>query len=217
MTHAAALTIKGVALAHSITTARGTWKRRRGVLLRLTDDEGRVGLGEATPLPGYSPDDADASARAITSLAPRLSHGTLEIPADFDAALAGLPCARFALETALADLEAQRRGTSVAAVLAGGPALQDAPCSGLVDLGATVYSRAARRTPTLLASFAGHESAAVRQHLAEANINAPAGSFYAIEASRRIGLGDDGALRIGVAPYTDDEDVDRLLAALATL
>ena len=95
--------------------------------------------------------------------------------------------------------------------------LRDRIESGLVNLGATVYSRAARRTPTLLASFAGHESAAVRQHLAEANINAPAGSFYALEASRRIGLGDDGALRIGVAPYTDDEDVDRLLAALATL
>ncbi len=89
--------------------------------------------------------------------------------------------------------------------------------AGLVEVGATVYSRAARRTPTLLASFPGHDSAAVRQHLAEANINAPAGCFYAVEASRRLGLADGGALRLGVAPYTDDDDVDRLLAALATL
>jgi len=89
--------------------------------------------------------------------------------------------------------------------------------TGLVDLGATVYSRAAHRTPTLLASFEGHDSTAVRKHLAEADINAPAGCFYAVEASRRLGLGDGGALRLGVAPYTDDEDVDRLLAALATL
>ena len=46
-------------------------------------------------------------------------------------------------------------------------------------------------------------------------VNAPAGHFYALEASRWLGLGDEGGLRIGVAPYTDDEDVDRLLAALA--
>ena len=44
--------------------------------------------------------------------------------------------------------------------------------------------------------------------------NAPAGSCYAIEASRHLGLGDAGGLRVGVAPYTDDADVDRLLAAL---
>ena len=45
-------------------------------------------------------------------------------------------------------------------------------------------------------------------------MNAPAGSFYAIEASRRLGLGDGGALRVGLAPYVDDSDVDRLLAGL---
>ena len=45
-------------------------------------------------------------------------------------------------------------------------------------------------------------------------MNAPAGSFYALEASRRLGLGDTGGLRIGLAPYTDDEDVDRLLRSL---
>ncbi len=88
---------------------------------------------------------------------------------------------------------------------------------GLLDLGATVYSRAARRTPTLLAAVPGHDSGAVRQHLADAGINAPAGSFYALEASRRMGLGDTGALRLGVAPYTSDEDVDRLLASLGDL
>jgi selenocysteine lyase/cysteine desulfurase len=45
-------------------------------------------------------------------------------------------------------------------------------------------------------------------------VNAPAGAFYALEASRRLGLGDTGALRVGLAPYVDDQDVDRLLAAL---
>jgi cysteine desulfurase family protein (TIGR01976 family) len=80
--------------------------------------------------------------------------------------------------------------------------------------GVTVHSRAARRTPTLLATFADRDPQEVRRALARHNVNAPAGSFYAYEASRRLGLGSSGGLRIGLAPYTDDRDVDRLLGAL---
>jgi cysteine desulfurase family protein (TIGR01976 family) len=80
--------------------------------------------------------------------------------------------------------------------------------------GVTLYSRAARRTPTLLATFADHDPQVVRRHLASRNVNAPAGSFYAYEASRRLGLGSAGGLRIGLAPYNDDRDIDRLVDAL---
>ncbi|PAK26818.1 cysteine desulfurase-like protein [Streptomyces sp. alain-838] len=89
---------------------------------------------------------------------------------------------------------------------------------GLADLGGiTVYSRAARRTPTLLFTVEGLRPAEVYRQLAERGIDAPAGSFYALEASRRLGLGDEGAVRVGLAPYTDADDVDRLLTALGTL
>ena len=60
-----------------------------------------------------------------------------------------------------------------------------------------------RRTPTLLATFAGHEASEVTKRLAEAQVLAPSGNFYALEASRRLGLGDAGGLRVGLAPYTD--------------
>jgi cysteine desulfurase family protein (TIGR01976 family) len=80
--------------------------------------------------------------------------------------------------------------------------------------GVTLHSRAQRRTPTLLATFAHREPADVRRALAARNVNAPAGSFYAYEASRRLGLGSEGGLRIGLAPYNDDRDVDRLLEGL---
>jgi cysteine desulfurase family protein (TIGR01976 family) len=80
--------------------------------------------------------------------------------------------------------------------------------------GVRIWSRAARRTPTLLATFAGHSSYDVSRHLAEHGVNAPAGSFYAYEASRVMGLDDAGGVRIGLAPYNDDADVDRLLKAL---
>ena len=88
--------------------------------------------------------------------------------------------------------------------------------AGLQQLpGVRIHSRAARRTPTLLATFAGRDAAEVSAVLAKHDVNAPAGSFYAYEASRRLGLGEAGGLRIGLAPYNDADDVDRLLCALA--
>lgn len=87
--------------------------------------------------------------------------------------------------------------------------------SGLAELpGVTVHSRARHRTPTLLVTFDGRDAGQAYQFLAERNVNTPAGNFYALEPSRRLGLGDAGGLRIGLAPYTDAGDVDRLLAAL---
>jgi cysteine desulfurase family protein (TIGR01976 family) len=84
---------------------------------------------------------------------------------------------------------------------------------GLPEL--TLWSRAARRTPTLLLTFERHSTADAYRFLAELGINAPAGSFYALEASRRLGLGNAGGLRIGLAPYSTVEEVDRLLEGLA--
>lgn len=81
--------------------------------------------------------------------------------------------------------------------------------------GLTLYSRAARRTPTLLVTSDRVDAQTLRLRLATDGVNAPAGSFYAIEPSRRLGLGDAGGLRIGLAPYSDAEDVDRLLRSLA--
>ena len=80
--------------------------------------------------------------------------------------------------------------------------------------GAAVHSRARRRTPTLLVTLDGVDMGEAHRFLGERGVNAPAGSFYAIEASRHLGLGDAGGLRIGLAPYTTEDDVDRLLDGL---
>ncbi|WP_405458755.1 cysteine desulfurase-like protein [Streptomyces sp. NBC_00101] len=88
--------------------------------------------------------------------------------------------------------------------------------TGLAALdGITVRSRAALRTPTLLLTFPGRSAADASRHLAARGVDAPAGSFYALEASRHLGLGDGGGLRVGLAPYSSEEDADRLLDALA--
>ncbi|WP_122816418.1 cysteine desulfurase-like protein [Nocardioides pantholopis] len=83
--------------------------------------------------------------------------------------------------------------------------------------GITLNSDPVRRTPTVFFSLAGRENREVQEHLAAAGVNAPASGFYAIEASRWLGLGDAGAVRAGLAPYTNVEDVDRLVAGVAEL
>jgi cysteine desulfurase family protein (TIGR01976 family) len=88
---------------------------------------------------------------------------------------------------------------------------------GLAELGADVvlHSRAARRTPTLLVTFPGRRSADAARFLAERQVLAPAGFFYAAQAQQRLALQDDAALRIGLAATTDESDVQRLLDGLA--
>ena len=79
----------------------------------------------------------------------------------------------------------------------------------------TIHSRAARRTPTLLLTVARRDAAELSATLARHDINAPAGSFYAYEASRRLGLGEAGGVRVGLAPYNTAEEVDRLIRVLS--
>ena len=109
----------------------------------------------------------------------------------------------------------ERLVASMAAVEQHEDRLRERLEQGLIALpGVTLWSRAKRRTPTLLLTFDGRDAAEAYRFLAGRGINAPAGSFYAIEVSRHLGLGDAGGLRLGLAPYSDDSDVDRLLAAL---
>ena len=94
--------------------------------------------------------------------------------------------------------------------------LRDRLEAGLATLpGVTVYSRAAERTPTVLLGFAGRPAADATEFLFERGILAPSGSFYALEASQHLGLGESGALRIGLAPYSTPGEIDALLAAIA--
>jgi cysteine desulfurase family protein (TIGR01976 family) len=74
-----------------------------------------------------------------------------------------------------------------------------------------------RRTPTTLFTLRDTAPAEVYRALAERGVNAPAGTFYAYECARVLGIEDTGAVRAGIAPYTDKSDVDRLLEAVADL
>jgi len=76
----------------------------------------------------------------------------------------------------------------------------------------TVHSRASRRTPTLFMTFADRPADEVSDYLETDGINAPAGTFYAYEAARCLGV--ESGLRVGLAPYSTQDDVDRLLTSL---
>ncbi|MHB1010028.1 MAG: cysteine desulfurase-like protein [Propionibacteriaceae bacterium] len=90
--------------------------------------------------------------------------------------------------------------------------------SGLEALpGVVVHSRAARRTPTLLVSLPGRRCRDAYEFLASRDVLAPAGQFYAYEPYRRLGIDDDAGLRLGLAPYSTADEVDRALAALGEL
>lgn len=101
---------------------------RPHLLVQLDDGEGRWGTGDAAPLPPFSREDAGACREALSAVPERLGEiDDAAPPAEAVAAalrrlgraLDAVPSARFALETALFDLLAQRRGISVAACLGG--------------------------------------------------------------------------------------------------
>jgi cysteine desulfurase family protein (TIGR01976 family) len=119
------------------------------------------------------------------------------------------------LDPAATGSRRERLLASLSAVEAHEDALRERLEAGLAALpGVRIRSRAATRTPTVLLTFDGRDAADAYRFLAEHGVNAPAGHFYALEASRWLGLGDTGGLRAGLAPYTDADDVDRLVQGL---
>jgi cysteine desulfurase family protein (TIGR01976 family) len=107
---------------------------------------------------------------------------------------------------------------SMAAVEVHEAALLDSLLVGLNGIdGLTVHGAPLVRTPTVLLTLDSRTPREVHEALAQRAINAPAGSFYALEASRWIGLGDGGGVRVGLGAYTTPDEVDRLLTALAEL
>jgi selenocysteine lyase/cysteine desulfurase len=64
----------------------------------------------------------------------------------------------------------------------------------------------------MLMDFAGRDVRAAQKFLADRDVLAPAGSFYAYEPFAALKL--DVALRVGLAPYNTVEEIDRLLAGL---
>ncbi|MEB3211198.1 MAG: o-succinylbenzoate synthase, partial [Leptolyngbyaceae bacterium] len=97
---------------HPLRTSHGTWSEREGIILRLTDPEGRIGVGEIAPLPTFGSESLERALAWCNALKGQCSRETLHsIPTD-------LPACQFGFESA-----AERMAIA--------PMLHDVPLSDL--------------------------------------------------------------------------------------
>ncbi len=83
--------------------------------------------------------------------------------------------------------------------------------------GITDPARYAERVPTVVFTHARHTPRAVAERLAQAGIYVWDGNYYAQEIMERLGRGEDGMVRVGLAHYNTAEEVSRLEQALQRL
>ena len=72
------------------------------------------------------------------------------------------------------------------------------------------------RVPTFCFNLPGRTPEEVATQLAERELAVWHGNYYALETMRYLDL-QDGAVRAGIVHYNTEDEVDRLLAALADL
>jgi L-alanine-DL-glutamate epimerase-like enolase superfamily enzyme len=177
---------------------------RPSAIVRARGSSGAIGLGEATPLPGRSPDRADDTARAVAALARALPltlplRHTLDAAAELAASAAPTsPAARFAIETALLDLAARTTGRSLGRLLAARPALA-VPLNALVASTADALDAVARGIACLKIKAHGSWDVDRRR----------------IESMRDAA--PDAALRVDANQSWPDAEVVMRLAAIAEL
>ena len=106
--------------------ARRSWPERERLLLRLSDEQGLFGVGEASPLPGYSPDvlaDVESALRGVNGSELELAVGSWQLADEQSAAREVLcqvgrlvsdrvPAARMGIETAALDFLSRRARVS---------------------------------------------------------------------------------------------------------
>ncbi len=170
----------------------------------------RPGALDELPTDRVRPQDATAPTRIET--------GTLN-----HAALAGTTAAieTIAGQGVGADLRT-RIESAFAAIYPYEHALAGRLWQGLADIpGVTLYGPvvgSALRAPTISFRIQGHEPAAIAAILGEQGFFVWDGDFYAVTVIDRLGLADKGGVvRVGMAPYILEAEVDALLAAVRNI
>ena len=118
-------------LGTPLETAAGTIETREGFLVRIEDD-GETGLGEATPLPGWTeslPKCRSSLDRAASALESASADAVL-------ADLEGTPAARHGLSLALADLDARREEVPLYRHLGSESRVENVPVNATIGDGA---------------------------------------------------------------------------------
>ena len=108
-----------LAFRQALRTAHGVWSERQGFWLRLEDEGGRVGWGEAAPVVGFGTDTLARVGETLSKLGPDATE------AELDELVSGGGCVGFAVGAARAEMRGQDDGVgpdylSVAALLPAG-------------------------------------------------------------------------------------------------
>ena len=108
-----------------VRTAHGPWAMREGLLVRLADETGRTGYGEAAPIPWFGTETLAECESTLETLGPEADEETLAaVPARLGCLGAALAMARAAIVPAGATPAPARHGTlALAAVLPAGTAV----------------------------------------------------------------------------------------------
>jgi len=124
-------------------SAAGRWQERRGWLIRITDQSGRSGHGDAAPLPASG---TETLPQARSWLHSRLARLAGETPAQARTQLpppGNHPAARCGLEAALLDLQSKQQAVPLCQLLGGSPGRVIRLNSMIGGLGPQTGSRAA--------------------------------------------------------------------------
>jgi O-succinylbenzoate synthase len=115
-----------------------TLRRREGLLLRLSGDDGSEGWGESAPLPGFSRESLDEAAEQLRRLAGSMAdcEGTDDGVASYGELVRKLgraaPSVRFGLELAVCNLWAAHSGIPLTQLVAPSPRAE-VPVNGLLS------------------------------------------------------------------------------------
>jgi selenocysteine lyase/cysteine desulfurase len=169
---------------------------------------GRRRLIEGLDVPKLAPAPDTAPERLETGTLNHEGIAGAAAAVDFLASLAPGDTRRDRVRAAMAELH--RRGQQLLRQM----------YQGLAGLpGVRIYGPPADapRTPTVAFTVAGHPADRVAERVVDDAVFVSSGDFYAAGVARRYGLGTDGLVRAGCACYTTEEEVDRLIEAVARL
>ncbi|MBE9078126.1 o-succinylbenzoate synthase [Romeria aff. gracilis LEGE 07310] len=107
-----------------LKTHHGLWQQREGIILKLTDDRGRVGFGEVAPLPWFGSETQAQALAFCQDMPPQLATDKAF------SILPTLPACQFGLEVAVSNLTRRCRR----------PELAPAHCSALLPTGEAALS-----------------------------------------------------------------------------
>lgn len=144
-------------LVAPLRLAGATLRRRKGLLMRLTAEDGAEGWGEAAPLPGFSRESVEEAAADLRTLAEAaVGRGVGEAPPG--SATGPVPSARFGFETALLNLRAATTSETLAEMLpTGAPVREEVALAALLSGSPEEVADGARR-----ARAAGYRAAKLK-------------------------------------------------------